>query len=164
MAKKVEDSMNDQIHALIRKCLREHRAEVIEKWEKNLEIDEKFLLFQMTDDLGLTLNKYLDEVLALLVPTYATIPPLSHNPLPWDAVRREIAVLLTGRKVLVHFLKEHLNVSEEEWLHVRDDFNRVFQQVLRKNSASACDCCRWAMDNQMAVFTKIETDLYKTIH
>lgn len=127
------------------------RDKILDLWTVRLNHPEKFLLFRMMNNDRLTLSKYFDEVVASLTESRVTIPPLPSEPFPLDGARREVSILLEGKEIMTTYLREHLNLSAEDRLLVHEKINEIFHGLLRANSESACDLCRWALDEKLSI-------------
>ncbi len=149
------------IHSLIQKCLLTHCAEILDLWSNNLDQSDKFLLFRMTGDLRFTLRKYFDEVVVSTVDGRLNLPPLPMNPIPLDAARREVSILLVGKELFTKFIYSHLGLPPQKWLIAQKRITEVFHRILRANSESTCDSCRLALDGRFQEVKELSASLEK---
>ena len=147
--------------SLIQACLQKHRDEIIHLWAERLNSREKKSLCQIGRDVELGLAQFFDEILSILNGGTLNIPPLPSSPIPLDAAKNEVHILLMGEEVFVETLKKHLKVFENQWLSVRQNINRAFHTALRNNSESTCDCCHWTKNESLAELSKLESELKK---
>ncbi len=148
-------------HPLIQTCLQKHHDEIIHRWAELLNPRERFFLFQIDNDIHRALDQFFDEILSILNSGPMNMPPLPSSPIPLDAAKNEVHILLVGEEIVVKALQEYLQVSENQWLSVRQNINRAFHTALRNNSESTCDCCHWTKNEMLAEFKNLESDLKK---
>lgn len=153
----------NHIHSLIQKCLSTHCTEILNQWCESLDQADKFMLFRMTGDLRLTLRKYFDEIISSLTDSRITIPPLPKNPLPLDVARREVSILLEGKDTILKFVYSDLHLSGKDWLVAHKKLTEIFHRILRVNSESACDSCRWALDARLNEVKELSMSLQQAI-
>ena len=146
-------------HGLVETCLKEHRSEILTHWDRRLNMSERFLLFRMSENVQLTLNGFFNEIVAIYTQRRMTMPKLPPHPIPRDAAQNEVHILLVGEEVFVETLEEHLKASPAEWIAIRREINTVFHEALRNNSLTTCDCCRWAVNEDLAQLEKLESAL-----
>lgn len=141
---------------LLASCLEEHRLEIITRWKNKLSAAERFLLFRMTNGIHHVLTVYFQEILGLLNHGPLKIPSLPSRPFPMDGPVNEVLILLKGEDVVMRVLKKHRVFTDKMCLAIRREVNQVFHEAIRSNCAMACDCCRWAINENMEVLEKLE--------
>ncbi len=143
----------------LEKCLLEQRANILDHWEKEIDVSAKFWMFRDMDYKGLTLDDLFNEILNRFISGILATPQLFQQPVPFVSVQSEIHTLLVGEKVFVKTLREHLAVSEKEWLCIRLKIHRVFREILANKVTSVCESCSKTMHEDLAKMQKLESNL-----
>jgi hypothetical protein len=139
--------------------LTDRREKVLDDWLSRLTPEEQFLLVEMAGNARLGLTQYFDEVTHQLAGRLVRIPPFPGKALPVREVKAEVSILVKGRGALLEQINHWTSWRNLDWFRMRRKVNRAFHALLRKNSKTACDCCRETLDRQMTEISNLEKDL-----
>lgn len=143
------------IHSLVVSCLRDCRCEIVERWVERLNVEGKFLLFQMSGDIRHTLDAFFSEILSIYDGVHTEMPKLPYYPVSMDVARKEVHILLIGEEVFVELMRKYLQLTGKDWIIARCKMNEVFHSALRNNSLTACDCCCWAKNEYIGELERL---------
>ncbi len=129
--------------------LKEHREEILKEWAARLTATgDHSAIFAMAD-VGVALEDYLNEIQSLAQLGKLEIPKPLRKAALFHSVRTEILALLLGEDAAARILRRHWVGSEEDTMLFRQKLSRLFREALRINSTSACDQCRWELNERL---------------
>jgi hypothetical protein len=147
----------------LKTCLTEHQDEILVKWERSLSENERFVSFQLTGNVRELLAQIFRDVLSFLKEDEFMFTRPHTIDIPLNAPRHEVAVIVNGEGVVVQVLKQHLSVSDEDWLLLRKKINLAFHEVLSAYVRDVCDMCRSAAHEKLSQTLGLKELLEKSL-